>query len=156
MKIKLLSPNAKMPTKGSALSAGYDLYVANDTIIKPGRNLVPLDFAIELLPGWEGHIRPRSGFSTKGFEGHKITNDGYDATPSRYDADVLQGTIDADYTGNVCVIVKSYEKVPFMVMKGTRIAQLVIETHYSGSLVQVTELSETERGEGGFGSTGTH
>lgn len=158
MKIKLLSPNAKVPTKGSELAAGYDLYVANDTIIYPGRNIVPLDIAIALDPGYEGHIRPRSGFSAKGFEGHEINDnfeEGYAPTPDRFNADVLQGTVDADYRNGVGVIVKSLEQSPFMVLGGTRIAQMVIEKHYTGNFIEVLDLDETVRGTGGFGSTGT-
>lgn len=157
MKIKLLSKNAKNPTRASSLSAGYDLYVPNNTVIKPGRNIVPLDFAISLLPGWEAHIRPRSGFSAKGMEGHRISEPGYfDVESTRFDADVIQGTIDADYRGNVGVIIKSYEHIPFVITAGTRIAQMVIGTHYSGELELVTEIDETERADGGYGSTGTH
>lgn len=157
MKIKLLSKNAKKPTRASSLSAGYDLYVPNNTVIQPGRNVVSLDFALSLLPGWEAHIRPRSGFSAKGMEGHKISEPGlFDIEPTRFDADVIQGTIDADYRGNVGVIIKSFEQAPFVVSAGTRIAQMVIGTHYSGSLDITSEINETERAEGGFGSTGTH
>jgi dUTP pyrophosphatase len=156
MNIKLLSPGAKVPTRGTQFSAGYDLYVPNDTIIEPGRNIVPLDISIALGADQEGHIRPRSGFAAKGFEGHELTETGYKKVPKRFNADVIQGTLDADYRGNVGVIVKSCEKKPFMVTAGTRIAQMVIEVHYSGDFTVVDELDDTTRGEGGFESTGTH
>lgn len=155
MKIKLLSPNAKMPTKGSEQAAGYDLYVPKDTIINPGRNIIPIDIAIALWLGYEAQIRPRSGFSAKGFEGYIITDSGHEETPKRFDCDVLIGTIDSDYRGNVGVIVNSHETKPFLVAASTRIAQMVIEKHWSGELVTVNELDNTERGEGGYNSTGT-
>lgn len=156
MKIKLLSPNAKIPTKGSEQVAGYDLYVPQNTIVKPGRNIIPIDIAIALLLGYEAQIRPRSGFSAKGFEGYVITDDGHKENPTRFDCDVLIGTIDSDYRGNVGVIVNSHETKPFLVTAGTRIAQMVIEQHWSGDLVTVDELDNTERGEGSYNSTGTH
>lgn len=156
MKIQLLSEGAKVPTRGSNLAAGYDLYVPKDTVVNPGRNVVPIDIAIALTPGYEAHIRPRSGFSVKGFEGHTIISSGYDPEPTRFDADVTQGTVDADYRNGVGVIVNSHETRPFLVTAGTRIAQLVIESHYSGELEVVDKLDDTQRGMGGFGSTGTH
>jgi dUTP pyrophosphatase len=155
MKIKLLSPNAKMPTKGSEQAAGYDLYAPKDTIINPGRNIIPIDIAIALSIGYEAQIRPRSGFSAKGFEGYVITENGHEETPTRFDCDVLLGTVDSDYRGNVGVIVNSHETKPFLVTAGTRIAQMVIANHWSGDLAIVDELNDTERGTGGYNSTGT-
>jgi dUTP pyrophosphatase len=159
MKIKLLSEGAKVPTKGSNEAAGYDLYVPKDTIIYPGRNVVPLDFAMSLDKGKHAHIRPRSGFSAKGIEGHCINEsfrNGFDPVEQRLDADVIQGTVDSDYRNSVGVIIKSFETKPFVVTAGTRIAQMVILEHSEESIIQVDELDNTERGTGGFGSTGTH
>lgn len=150
MKIKFLSDKAQMPTRADKGAAGFDLYVPQDTIIKPGRNIVPLDFAIELTGESEAQIRPRSGFSAKGMEGYCIQDD----SCNRYDADVILGTVDKTYRGNVGVIIKSYEKQPFLIKKGTRIAQMVISHCYLGELELVEDLSDTERGEGGFGHTG--
>lgn len=155
MEIKLLSPNAKMPSKGSKQAAGYDLYVPKDTIINPGRNIIPIDIAIALFPGYEAQIRPRSGFSAKGFEGYVITDNGHEETPTRFDCDVLLGTVDSDYRGNIGVIVNSHETKSFIVTAGTRIAQMVIANHWSGELITVNELDNTERGEDGYNSTGT-
>lgn len=155
MEIKLLSPNAKMPSKGSKQAAGYDLYVPKDTIINPGRNIIPIDIAIALFPGYEAQIRPRSGFSAKGFEGYVITDNGHEETPTRFDCDVLLGTVDSDYRGNIGVIVNSHETKSFIVTADTRIAQMVIANHWSGELITVNELDNTERGEGGYNSTGT-
>lgn len=158
MKIKLLSPNAKIPTKGSEEAAGYDLYASEDTIVYPGRNLIPTDIAIALERGTHAHIRPRSGFSLKGFEGHTLTNGevGYLEYAERFNASVTQGTVDSDYRDGIGVIVKSDEQKPFMVTQGTRIAQMIIIKHEEVDFEVVDELNETARGTGGFGSTGTH
>ncbi len=157
MNIKLLSINAKVPTKGSELAAGYDLYVSSNTVVNPGRNVIPLDIAIEIPMGCEGHIRPRSGFSAKGIEGMTLSsNDSQNLEYKRFDADVLQGTIDADYVGNIGVIIKSYEPEPFLVTAGTRIAQMVISTCLTDTFTIVDDLNNTKRGDGGFGHTGTH
>lgn len=159
MKIKLLSSDARIPTKGSDEAAGYDLYVPRDFYMIPGRNIVPLDFAISLDPGKHAHIRPRSGFSAKGMEGYKPDSNfesGYDPVAQRFDADVIQGTVDSDYRGNVGVLVKSYESKPFLVTAGTRIAQMVILRHSDEEIVPTNELDTTNRGEGGYESTGTH
>ncbi len=158
MKIKLLSSGAKVPTKGSDEAAGYDLYASENTIIYPGRNLIPTGVAIALERGTHAHIRPRSGFSRKGFEGHALTNgeQGYLEYAERFNADVKHGTVDSDYRDGIGVIVKSDEPKPFMVAQGTRIAQMVIIKHEEVEFEVVDQLNETARGTGGFGSTGTH
>ena len=152
MKIKLMSADAKIPTRAENGAAGFDLYVPADFIVTPGRNLLPLDIMIELDHGTEGQIRPRSGFSLKGIEGYSELLPNF---PGRYDADVLLGTIDESYRGNVGVIINSNEPHPFYITKGTRIAQLVISHYCSEPFEVVNELSETSRGEQGFGHTGT-
>lgn len=151
MNIVLLSEGAKLPARASQFAAGYDLYVPKDVVINPGRNLVPLDIQIELPPNTEAQIRPRSGFSLKGIEGNTML--GYDLC--RFDADVLLGTIDEDYRGNVGVIIKSYEPKSFIVKQGTRIAQMVISHYCSEQFELSTDLTATERGEQGFGHTGS-
>lgn len=123
-----------------------------DVTIKPGRNVVKLDIAIELNPKTEGNMRPRSGFSVNGMEGASIEEP---HVLKRFDADVLDGTIDENYRGNVGVIIKSYETTPFIIKQGTKIAQLVVKDYVSDPFEVVTELSQTERGVQGFGHTGT-
>lgn len=150
MKIKFLSDGAKMPTKADAGAAGYDLYVPKDTVLIPGRNIIPLDFAIQLDHGYEATIRPRSGFSAKGFECVPVNK----TYTTRIDADVILGTIDETYRGNVGVIVKNNSSSEYIIPKGSRIAQMVISKCYMDELEQADELSETERGEQGFGHTG--
>ena len=154
MKIKLLSNDAIVPKRADKGAAGYDLYIPRDFIVKPGRNIVPLDIAIAIPHGWEGQIRPRSGFSAKGVVGYPITGQGkYDETDRRYDADVLIGTIDESYRGNVGILLHNHESEPFMIAKGTRLAQIVFEQYLSQDFEIASELDETDRGEGGFGST---
>lgn len=152
MKIKLLSPGAKVPKRAESGAAGFDLFTPADVIIKPGRNLIPLDIQIELNPGMEGMIRPRSGFTLKGMEGYPT---GGSDTPIRYDADVLIGTIDESYRGNVGVMIKSYESSPFIIKAGTRIAQMIVSLYSSEAFEIAETLSSTERGDKGYGHTGT-
>lgn len=151
MKIKLLSEGAKAPTRAENGAAGFDLYTPADFTVIRGRNLLPLDIAIELDPGTEGQIRPRSGFSLKGMEGY--TPENWDE-PKRYNADVLIGTIDDSYRGNVGVIIKNSDE-PFIIKKGTRVAQMVISRYCSAPFELVDKLSETSRGDQGYGHTGT-
>ncbi len=130
-----------LPGAQSAGSAGLDLAAAVEMplIIPPGgRALVPTGFAMALPPGHEGQVRPRSGLAVK----HGVT--------------VLNapGTIDADYRGEVKVPLINHGDEPFAVTRGMRIAQLVVAPVTAVSLVEVTELDETTRGSGGFGSTG--
>lgn len=154
MKVKLLSHSAKVPQRTNDFAAGYDCYIPTDVIVHPGRNVIPLDFAVELDPHTEGQIRPRSGFSAKGMEGVDPYSSEAQPKPKRYDADVIIGTIDEDYRGNVGVIIKSYEHVPFMLKQGTKVCQLVV-SHYIGlPFERASDLSNSERGEQGFGHTG--
>lgn len=144
IRIKRLSEDALIPVRATDGAACFDLYVPKDTPIQKGRNVIPLDIAIELPHGTYAEVRPRSGFSAKGFE---------DITGCRRDADVLHGVVDADYRGNVGVIVRSEDY--FVVAKGTRVAQMLICSYLSSELAEVDELSSTDRQAGGFGSTGT-
>ena len=144
IRIKRLSEDALLPVRATDGAACFDLYVPKDTPVSKGRNIIPLDFAIELPEGTYADIRPRSGFSAKGVE---------DITGCRRDADVLLGTIDCDYRGNVGVIIRSEDY--FVVSKGTRIAQMLISEYCQCELVEVEDLSSTDRQSGGFGSTGS-
>ena len=144
IRIKRLSEDALLPVRATDGAACFDLYVPRDTPIQKGRNIIPLDIAIELPHGTYAEIRPRSGFSAKGFE---------DVTGCRRDADVLHGICDEDYRGNIGVIVRSEDY--FIVAKGTRVAQMLIGSYIPCELVEAEELSFTDRQTGGFGSTGT-
>ena len=130
-----------LPQYATDLSAGVDLEAAieNDVTLQPGeRTLVPTGLAIALPPGYEAQIRPRSGLAYK----HGIT--------------VLNapGTIDADYRGEVKAIIANLGTESFTIERGMRIAQMVIARHEQASWDIVENLDETERGAGGFGSTG--
>lgn len=144
VRIKRLSEDALIPLRATDGAGCFDLYTPREVAIQKGRNLVDLDLAIELPAGTYAEIRPRSGFSAKGFE---------DVHGCRKDADVLHGFIYEDYRGNIKVIVKSEDY--FVIAKGTRIAQLLIANYLPVELEEVEELSSTDRGAGGIGSTGT-
>ncbi len=140
-------PHAKglpLPEYQSALAAGLDLLAAipenGPVTIAPGRSaMIPTGIALALPEGFEGQVRPRSGLAAK----HAVT--------------VLNspGTIDADYRGEVSVLLINHGPESFSVTRGMRIAQLVIATIAQVALVEVEKLPETTRGTGGFGSTGT-
>lgn len=141
--IKRLSEDALIPMRATDGAACFDLYIPRETPIHKGRNIIPLDIAIELPEGTYAEIRPRSGFSAKGME---------DIHGCRRDADVLHGCIDEDYRGNVGVIVRSEDF--FILGKGTRLAQMLICSYLPCELTEMEELSSTDRQGNGFGSTG--
>lgn len=152
-----------MPKKATEGAAAFDLYVPEDVILKNGRQIIDMKFSIELPHGYAATIQPRSGFSAKGLEATKVFIDGSFSADAesgvRVDGDVIRGLVDEDYRGSVGVIVKAsikghpYEKM--VIKKGTRIAQMQIVEVPQVELIEVEELSETDRGEGGFGHTGT-
>lgn len=131
-----------MPAYETANSAGMDLraYLPDgELVIKPmQRVLVPTGLFMEIPVGYEGQVRPRSGLAIK--SGITVLNS--------------PGTIDADYRGEVKVILVNLSDTDFVIKSGDRIAQLVIAKHEQPDVVEVQTLSETERGAGGFGHTG--
>jgi dUTP pyrophosphatase len=131
-----------LPQYQSAQAAGLDLLAAvmTDLIIAPGqRALVPTGIAIALPPGSEAQVRPRSGLAAR--HGVTVLN-----TP---------GTVDADYRGEIQVILINLGDAPYVVQRGARIAQLVIAPVLHATLSEGHELAGSQRGSGGFGSTGT-
>lgn len=146
VKIKLLREGAQLPVRKTNGAAGYDLYTPEDVVIQPGRNVVKIGFAMQMEQGYYAKIKARSGFSSKGF----CNEDG----TGHYDADILTGNIDPDYRGEIGVIVKSCEQIPFVVKKGTRIAQMIFQRYETPELEEVDELDATDRADGGFGHTG--
>lgn len=131
-----------LPVYATALAAGMDLCAAVDkeVVIAPGdRVAVPTGYMIALPKGYEAQVRPRSGLALK----HGIT------LPNS------PGTIDADYRGEVAVIVMNAGREPFTVTRGMRIAQMVVAPVTRVAWREVETLGETARGAGGFGSTGT-
>lgn len=150
VKIKKLSDSAFVPVKATDGSAAYDLFAPCDMLLKSGRQVIDLGFAIELPLGYEAKIEPRSGYSAKGFAGAAAS----DMEPDmRFDCDVIVGKIDSDYRGPVGVIVCNRDNAFFM-KRGQRIAQLTIYSVGIADFVECDKLSDTERSIGGFGHTG--
>ncbi|MGI5880708.1 MAG: dUTP diphosphatase [Syntrophomonadaceae bacterium] len=135
------SNDLPLPQYMTSGAAGVDLYAAveEEITLKPGqRMLVPTGIAISLPPGYEAQIRPRSGLAIN--HGITLLN-----TP---------GTIDADYRGEIKVIVINLGDKEYILKKGERIAQMVFSQVATAQLVEVQDLDNTDRGEGGFGHTG--
>lgn len=143
MQVKKLDPKAKLPTYGSALAAGADLYVCLEepVTIQPGQTvLLPTGISIAVPEGYAGMVFARSGLASK--QGLAPAN--------------KVGVIDADYRGPVMVALHNHSQEPRTVNHGDRVAQLVIMPVLTPELEEVAELDETQRGAGGFGSTGTN
>lgn len=142
MNIKIINKsNHDLPNYETIASAGMDLRanLSESRILKPlERSIVGTGLFIELPKGYEAQVRPRSGLAAK--KGITVLN--------------APGTIDADYRGEIGVILVNLSNEEFTIENGERIAQLVIAKHERAEWILVTELSETSRGEGGFGSTG--
>lgn len=139
VRVKRLTPDAKIPKAAKAGDVAFDLYSVIDYEIKPGeRYAVPTGIAMEIPPGYEGQVRPRSGLALK--EGITVLN--------------APGTIDSGYRGEVKAIIINHSDASFQITKGMRISQLAIRPVPKVTFAEVDELSDTDRGEGGFGSTG--
>ena len=142
MKVKVINKSGNpLPAYATALSAGLDVRADNEEPIelKPlGRAMVPTGLFLEIPAGYEVQVRPRSGLAAK--RGVTVLN--------------APGTIDADYRGEVCVILVNLGPEPFIIEKGERIAQLVLARHEVIEWEESESLAESERGAGGFGSTG--
>ena len=152
--IRVVLCGGLMPKQSVEYSAGYDLYVPFDTVIKRGRQVVKIGVKIGLPPGIDGHIRPRSGFSINGMEGYTIPRFKWlKPKLKRFDADVIEGTVDCGYCDGIGVIINNHDK-PFVIEGGTRIAQLVFSKHELPQLLETNELTGFDRG-GGLGHTGT-
>ena len=147
IRITLLSDYARIPTRMTEGSAGYDLYAAADAVIPAastsatgtvdvGRCLVPLGFAVELPIGTVGRIASRSGLSVE------------------FNLEVGAGWIDSDFRGEVMVELKNLSSVDYEVTTGDRIAQLILLMTAESELVLTDQLESTSRGTSGFGSTG--
>lgn len=146
VKIKKLLAGAFIPEKATPGSAAYDVRLPEDVVLVPNkRQIIPLGFAIEMPYGVEAKIEPRSGFSSKGI---------LDMNDMRRDADVLIGKIDSDYRDGIGVIIRSHEQYPIPLSKGTHIAQLTFYIVLDADFTMTDDLSETERGLGGFGHSG--
>ncbi|RLD23748.1 MAG: dUTP diphosphatase [Bacteroidetes bacterium] len=143
MKVKVVNKSSnELPKYQTAQSAGMDLrsVVENDILLEPlERVLVGTGIFIELPEGFEAQIRPRSGLAYK--HGISVLNS--------------PGTIDADYRGEIKVLLVNLSNEPYLIKAGERIAQMIIAEHNQADWQLVTDLGESERSAGGFGSTGT-
>lgn len=129
----------ELPKYATPGAAGMDVLSAEDVVLEPGaRHAVATGLAVAIPDGYELQVRPRSGLALK--HGVSVPN-----TP---------GTIDSDYRGELKVILINFGSEPFAIHRGDRVAQLVLAPVTRASWVQVPELDDTQRGEGGFGSTG--
>lgn len=143
VKIKKLDERAIIPEYKTELAAGMDLYAVLDhtiTLRPLERTLVKTGLSVALPASYEAQIRPRSGLALK--QGITVVN-----TP---------GTIDADYRGEIGVILINLSDTPVEIHPMDRIAQMVIAKHETADFIEVDQLSDTERGSGGFGSTGVN
>ena len=141
LKVKLIDKKAILPRYAHPGDAGLDLFSVEEKTIPPGESaIIKTGIVIQLPPNTEAQIRPRSGLALK----HRVT--------------VLNtpGTIDHGYRGEVKVILFNHGKTEFVVEEGKKIAQMVIKPVLTVEVTRVEELSETRRGEGGFGSTGNN
>lgn len=142
VKIKIVNRGRQqLPAYATELSAGMDLRANIDesiTLNPMERRIIPTGLYMALPPGYEAQVRPRSGLAFK------------------YGITVLNspGTIDADYRGEIGVLLVNLSNEPFVITEGERIAQMVIARHEQGQFEVVDELDQTERGEGGYGHTG--
>jgi len=135
--VKKLSKNATVPARSSKGAVGYDLSSAYDVVIPAhGKGLVQTDISVAIPEGTYGRVAPRSGLAWKKH------------------IDVGAGVIDPDYRGNVGVVLFNHAAEPFEIKVGDRVAQLILERVLTPDVAEVDDLEKTERGEGGFGSTG--
>ena len=139
--VKKLHPNAIVPAYMTEHAAGMDLctVIEEPAVLAPGeRTLLPTGLAMEIPPGYEGQVRPRSGLALK--KGVALVNS--------------PGTIDADYRGEIGIIIINHGTEPVEIMPGDRVAQLIIAPVTRAALVEVNDLNDTARNSGGFGHTG--
>jgi dUTP pyrophosphatase len=136
--IKKLEESAVIPTRATDTDAGYDLYSTSDgTIPAGGRKVVGTGVAIAIPPPYYGRVAPRSGLAVK------------------KGIDVLAGVVDAGYRGEVGVVLQNLSSEDYLFEKGDRVAQLILEQSNSIAWVELDELEDSTRSDGGFGSTGS-
>lgn len=138
LKVRILDGGGKLPVRSNPTDAGADLFSAESLMIHPGeRATVSTDISLEIPEGFYGRVAPRSGLASK------------------HGVDVLAGVVDSSYRGEVKVVLLNTDKRnTFFVEKGDRIAQIILEAHFNLPIVQTDSLTVSERGSGGFGSTG--
>ncbi len=138
LKVKKMSPDAKLPLYGHRGDAGMDLFSSSEYVLKKGEvYAVPTGIKVEIPMGYVGLIWDKSGVSLKGV--HR-----------------LAGVVDAGYRGEIKVVMVNLSQDPFVIDKGMKIAQLLIQPIVEVEVVEVEDLEDSSRGEGGFGSTGKY
>lgn len=152
IKVKKLIPDAIIPQRGRSGDACYDLYTSEEVFLREseGKVLAPTGIALELPVNYEAEIRPRSGISLKGLEVKRLSDD----VPENVDVDVIQGTIDSNYRGEINIIIRYSSFYQTYIPKGTKLAQMKINYVPDTELIEVEELSDSNRGTKGFGSSG--
>jgi len=137
LRFKRLHAEARLPTRGSPLAAGLDLYSVERATLRPGaRAAVRTGLSVAIPSGFYGRVAPRSGLAV------------------RMGLDTLAGVVDADYRGEILCALVNHGDAPVEIEVGTRVAQLIVEAIALPEPVWADDLDETERGAGGFGSTG--
>jgi dUTP pyrophosphatase len=137
LRVKKLSPCAELPTRGSDGAAGYDLYSTENVVILPNkRATVGTGLSIEIPDGTYARIAPRSGLAVKN------------------GIQVGAGVVDGDYRGEVRVVLFNHDEKPYVIKPGYRIAQLILERCMTPPVIEIDSVTDTNRGVGGFGSTG--
>ena len=168
IKVKKLNPNAVVPEFAHQTDTGADLYTCEDLELKPEeKGIAKTGIALALPRGFGATIRNKSGNTVKGvlcevrnsiaklsIEDNDINDVIFDWTMERVDVTVYLGTIDNAYRGEIGIMVKNESNHVIRIPKGTKLAQLVLEHVYQQKFEVVNDLDETDRGEGGFGSTG--
>lgn len=137
LRVKKLTSTAILPKRGSSKAAGYDLAASEETVIPArGKGVVKTGLSIAIPPGTYARVAPRSGLAVKNF------------------IDTGAGVVDEDYRGEVGVVLFNHSDIDFKVAIGDRVAQLILERIATPDVVEVETLDVTERGAGGYGSTG--
>ena len=156
IKFKKNDVNAIIPKKGKEGDAGFDLFTLNDSVIEPHQTIViPTGVSVQLETNQEATIRPRSGITLKGCGGcfrDNTKNVKVDCVPY---IRVQLGTIDSNYRGDIGIIVYNQEDYKVYIPSKTKLAQMVVGLISTDKVIVIDELDKTDRGENGFGSTGT-
>lgn len=147
MNVKRLNKDAVIPRFAHPTDSGFDLFTCEDVVVEGGKKAIAkTGLVFEIPVGWGIQIKNKSGITVKGCP----TTSG-----DRADITVYEGTVDMDYRGEVGIMFKNEENYAITIPKHTKIAQGVLRRVYSCEFIEVEEVNETVRGEGGFGSTGT-
>lgn len=153
--VKKIHDDAIIPEFAHVTDSGADLYTSKDLSLAPRqKGIAPTGICVALPPGFGATIRNKSGNTVKGVSCKIKVNEEELLASGRVDVTVYLGTIDNAYRGEIGIMVRNDSDFPIVIPKGTKLAQLVLEKIYQCDFEEVDSLDETDRGEGGFGSTG--